>query len=260
MQRIAFEFGPLTIHWYGVLLAVGFLAGFWTAARRATAAGVDPDRIYDLAPWIVVSTVIGARTMYVISYWQEQFAGKPLWEIFAVHHGGLVFYGGLIGSALGTILFTRIKKVPLWRLADVLAPSVALGHALGRLGCLMNGCCYGGACDLPWAIHFPVDHETRGVGVHPTQLYEAALNLLLCAGLVWVFKRRRFDGQVFAVYLLGYAGLRSVVEVFRGDYTPRHVVLGLTPGQLVSIGILAAGLILLWKLPRKLGAKPGAKS
>jgi phosphatidylglycerol---prolipoprotein diacylglyceryl transferase len=252
VHPIAFELGPLTIHWYGVLLAVGFLAAFWTAGRRTARGGsVSTEAIYDLAPWLVIGTIIGARFVYVVSYWPEQFANKPFREVFMVHHGGLVFYGGLIGAALGTILFARVKKVPLWQLADVVAPSVALGHAIGRLGCLMNGCCHGQQCDLPWAIHFPAEHATHGEGVHPTQIYESVLNLALYAGLAWLFRRKRFDGQVFAVYLLGYAVLRSLVESFRGDYPARHVAIGLTPGQMVSIGILAAGLLLLWKLPRK---------
>lgn len=250
MHDIAFNLGPLAIHWFGVFLAAGFLSAFWTAARRAPKAGIEPDTVYDLVPWLVIGTLIGARGVYVTEYWQEEFAGKPWTSIFAIRQGGIVYYGGFIGACLGTILFARRKKVPLWKLADVTAPSIALGQVFGRMGCLMHGCCYGRACDLPWAIHFPKDHITGGAGVHPTQIYEATLSLALCLTLMQAFKRRRFDGQVFAFYLVGYAILRSIVESFRGDYPQSHVATGLTSGQLVSLGILGAGLLLLWKLPR----------
>lgn len=248
MRDVAFTLGPLTIHWYGVLLAAGFLAAFWTGARRAPGAGVSPDMVYDLVPWLVIGAVVGARFVYVVSYW-EHFAGRPWTEVFAVWTGGLVYYGGLIGAIFGTVLFARRKKVSLWPLADVAAPSVALGQAIGRIGCLLHGCCYGRACELPWAIHFPADHVTRGAGVHPTQIYESALSFALYAGLAWLFRSRKFDGQVFAVYLLGYAVLRFVVESFRGDYPSAHLATGFTPGQLASLSILAAGLLLIWKLP-----------
>ncbi len=250
VRDIAFHIGPLAVHWFGVMLAAGFLAAFWTAARRAPSAGINSEVVYDLVPWLVIGTIIGARAVYVTEYWQEEFAGRPWTAVFAIRQGGLVFYGGFIGACVGTILFSRRKNAPLWKLADVTAPSIALGQVFGRIGCLMHGCCYGKACDLPWAVHFPKDHITRGAGVHPTQIYEAALSLALSGILMWQFKRRRFDGQVFAFYLIGYAVLRTLVEFFRGDYPQSHVATGLTSGQLVSVGILAAGLLLLWKLPR----------
>ncbi|MEW6304297.1 MAG: prolipoprotein diacylglyceryl transferase [Verrucomicrobiota bacterium] len=246
MHRVAFQLGGLTIHWYGVFMAAGFLAALWTAGRRALRVNASPERVMDLGPWLIVGAVVGARTLYVISYWKEQFAGKPFHEVFMVHHGGLVFYGGLIGSSLACILFVRKHRLALWQMADILAPSIALGHVFGRIGCLMNGCCFGRECSLPWAIHFPADHETHGAPVHPTQVYEALLNLALYGGLAWLFRRKKFDGQVFAVYLLGYAVLRSVVESFRGDYPVHYLGGWATPAHLVSIGIFACGAVLYW--------------
>ena len=122
------------------MVALGFLAGLWTASRRAPREGVAPDRILDLGPWLIVGAIAGARTLYVVSDWREQFSGKPIWEIFMVQHGGLVYYGGLIGSSLAFICYALWRKIPLWKGADILAPSIALGHALGRIGCLLNGC------------------------------------------------------------------------------------------------------------------------
>jgi phosphatidylglycerol:prolipoprotein diacylglycerol transferase len=238
------------------MVAVGFVAGLWTASRRGVRAGFAPEKILDLGPWLIVGAIVGARTLYVVSYWREQFAGKPLTEIFMVWHGGVVYYGGLIGAALAIVLYARLKDAQLWNLADVLAPSIALGHALGRIGCLLNGCCYGRECHLPWAIQFPPGHETHPMGgeaipVHPTQVYETLLNLGLYALLAWLYRRRKFQGQVFGVYLVCYAILRSAVEMFRGDYPPYQYLGGwVTPAHLVSLATLATGLLLLLVLPR----------
>lgn len=252
MHPIAFHLGPLAVHWYGVMMALAFLAGLWTASRRGLRDGLAPEKVLDLGPWLIIGGILGARTLYVITFWREQFAGKPISEIFMVQHGGLVFYGGLIGSSLAYILYARLKKLPLWKGADVLAPSIALGYFFGRIGCLMNGCCYGRPCDLPWAIHFPPPNEYYPNGVHPTEIYESLLNLGLYAGLAWLYRHKKFDGQVFSTYLVCYALLRSFVEMFRGDYPQYQRYLGgwLTPAHLVSIGILVAGLVLLWLLPR----------
>ena len=202
MHKVAFHIGPLTIHWYGILVALGFLFGLWTASRRGMRDKLSPDTVYDAGVWLLIGAIVGARALYVISYWREDFAGKPFTEIFKVQQGGLVFYGGLIGASLALIVFVRLRKLPLWSFADALAPSIALGNVLGRLGCLMTGCCYGRACDLPWAIRFPADHATRGAPVHPTQLYDSLLNLVLYLSLASIYRRKEFDGQVFATYLM----------------------------------------------------------
>jgi phosphatidylglycerol:prolipoprotein diacylglycerol transferase len=248
VHGIAFEIGGLQIYWYGILTAAGFLLAFWTAGRRAPRGGIPPEFVGDLAPWLIGGAVVGARLLYVISYWKEEFANAPFTEIFMLRRSGLVYYGGLIGASLATIGFAFWTKRPLWKVADVIAPSIALGHAFGRIGCLMTGCCYGRACDLPWAIHFPKDHWTGGIGVHPTQIYESILNLGLYSGLAWLFRSKRFDGQVFAVYLIAYAVLRAFVELFRGDYPVRYLGGMVTPAQLVSAAILLAGIVLYWIL------------
>jgi phosphatidylglycerol:prolipoprotein diacylglycerol transferase len=157
----------------------------------------------------------------------------------------------LVGAVLATIIYVQIKGMSLWKLADALAPSVALGYFFGRFGCLMNGCCYGRPTDLPWAIHFPSDHETKGVGVHPTQIYDSILNLALYAGLAWLYRRKKFDGQILSIYLMTYAVLRSFVEFFRGDYPVHYLGGWATPAHLVSIGIFSAGLVLYSMLPRR---------
>ncbi len=250
MHPVAFEIGDLAIHWYGVFLALGVLAGIWTASRRCVLDKLQPAVIIDLAPWLVGGVIVGARALYVATYWKSQFAGQPFWQIFNLRSGGLVFYGGLIGAVVTTYLYLHFKRLPTWKVADALAPSIALGHALGRVGCLMFGCCYGRICELPWAIHFPIGHESHPNGVHPTQIYESMLNFGLYLALAWLYRRKKFDGHVFGVYLVSYAIIRSFVELFRGDYDPAQYHLGgwFTPAHFVSIGILSVGLFLLWRL------------
>jgi phosphatidylglycerol:prolipoprotein diacylglycerol transferase len=248
LHKIAFQIGWLTIYWYGILVACGFLAGLWTASRRAPLTGQSPAAVADLGTWLIVGALLGARGYYVIRFWSEQFAGQPFREVFMIQDGGLVFHGGLVGAALAGLVFTRIRGLSFWALADVLAPSIALGHAFGRIGCLMTGCCYGRACPWPWAIRFPADHETGGHPVHPTQLYEVCLNLGLYAVLAWAFRRRWPHGQVFAAYLLGYGALRLTVEFFRGDSSPAYLGNLLNAGQVVSLILVAVGLGLwLWR-------------
>ena len=250
MHPVAFEIGSFAIHWYGVFLALGVIFGVWTASRRCVLDRVQPVVITDLAPWLVGGVIIGARALYVATYWRSQFAGQPLWQVLNLRSGGLVFYGGLIGAVITTYVYLRIKKLPVWKVADALAPSIALGHAFGRIGCLMFGCCYGRICNLPWAIHFPAGHESFPHGVHPTQIYESLLNIGLYLSLAWLYRRKKFDGHIFGTYLVSYAVIRSFVELFRGDYAPSQYHLGgwFTPAHFVSLGILAAGGALLWRL------------
>jgi phosphatidylglycerol:prolipoprotein diacylglycerol transferase len=253
MYPIAFNLGSFSVHWYGVMIALAFLFGLWTASYRGLRDGIAHEKVLDIGPWLIVGALLGARALHVVTYWREEYADQPISEIFMVQHGGLVFYGGLIGASAACVLYVRRKKIPLWKMADILAPSIALGYVFGRIGCLLNGCCYGRFCELPWAVRYPVGHETHPSGsdatpVHPTQIYDSLLNLGLYLFLAWLYRRKKFDGQVFATYLMCYAVTRSIVESFRGDYTSVHLHGGLTPAHLISIGIFAGGLVLFWRL------------
>ena len=248
-----FHLGDLQIHSFGLLVALGFLFGLASASYNARRAGLKGEVVYDLAPWLVGAGLIGARLLYVVSYWNRDFAGQPLTEAFAVWKGGLVFYGGLILAVLVGIWRIRAMKLPLWTMADCLAPGIALGHAFGRIGCLLNGCCYGRPTDLPWAIRFPLSHPTAHQPIHPSQIYESLLNLAFFAALMWGFGRRKFPGQIFALYLAGYAVLRAFTEWFRGDYDfiSRPAAGMFTPGQSTSFLILVAGIALFFTLRPK---------
>jgi phosphatidylglycerol:prolipoprotein diacylglycerol transferase len=255
VHPIAFKLGSFTIHWYGVMMALAFIAGLWTAMRRARREKISGEIIADVTLWLMIGAVLGARFVYVTTYWREEFADQPLSEIFMIQHGGLVYYGGLIGAAIAGIIYIRWKKLPLWKIADIVAPSIALGSVFGRTGCLLNGCCYGRPTDLPWGIRFPADHPTGGVPVHPTEIYDGLLNLGLYFFLAWLFRRKKFDGQIFATYLLCYAVTRAFVEYFRGDYTNLHYHLGLTPAQWIGVPIFVAGLVLAVILSRRAPVK-----
>jgi phosphatidylglycerol---prolipoprotein diacylglyceryl transferase len=258
VHPIALQLGSFTVHWYGVMIALAFLAGLWTATRRARRTNTPGEKIADVTFWLMAGAIAGARAAYVATYWKTEFAHQPLAEIFMIQHGGLVYYGGFIGATLAGSIYVCWKRLPLWKVTDVLAPSIALGSIFGRIGCLLNGCCYGRACNLPWAIRFPEDNPLHPptFPVHPTEIYDALLNLALYLGLAWLFRRKKFDGQVFATYFIGYAACRFIVEYFRGDYPPDHIHGGLTPGQLVSIPIFIVGLLLTVILSRR-GLKRG---
>ncbi|MEI6197790.1 MAG: prolipoprotein diacylglyceryl transferase [Verrucomicrobiota bacterium] len=257
MHPILFHLGSFPVHSYGVMTALAFVFGLWTATLRAKRVNVSGEMIADVTLWLMIGTILGARTVYVVTYWKDQFAGQPLTEIFAIWHGGLVYYGGLIGATTAGIIYLRWKRAPLWKIADVIAPSIALGSVFGRVGCLLNGCCFGRACDAPWAISFPADNPLHPptTPVHPTEIYDALLNFALYLFLAWLFRRRKFDGQIFATYLICYAITRSFVEHFRGDYNDAHHHLGLTPAQLVSVPIFLTGLALAVILSRRPATK-----
>jgi len=224
MHPILFRIGPLTVYTYGVFVAMGFLLGLTVAMREARLAGKDPQKFMDMALYILLGAIIGSRAMYVLISWDE-FAGKPL-HVFMIWKGGLVFYGGLAATIPVIIWYTRRLRMPLLKTLDIYAPSLALGHAVGRIGCFSAGCCYGKATSLPWAVTFthPYSSAPLNVPLHPVQLY-ASLNLFLIFLLLMVVRRRQsFDGQIAWTYVLLYAVSRFVLEFFRGD--PRGSVFG----------------------------------
>ena len=192
--------GPFTIHSYGVLIAIGVFLSIFLMGRLARRLGFSPDgQIFDLVFIIVLSGFAGARIFYIIQEW-GWYRNHPF-EIIQIWKGGLVYYGGMVASFLGFFIYVRLKGLPFLKSADFMMPFIALTHAFGRVGCFLNGCCFG------------KDH-------HPTQLYEAAFNLGLFLILIRTYARRQFDGQIVALYLIFYAVGRFVIEFFRGDQLP----------------------------------------
>jgi len=241
MFPIICQIGPVTIYSYGVMMAISVIVCSVLLAREAVHYKIHPDIIYDLVFWIVISGIMGARIFYILLNFQF-FITNPL-EIIMIHHGGLSWQGSLvIGTAVAVWLIKR-ERLPFLLTLDLMAPYIALGQAIGRIGCFLNGCCYGR--EVSWGIYFPV-HDAR---LHPTQLYMSAALF----AIFFILKRfRNFSktpGQVLVLYFILASGQRFIVEFFRADHEP--LWLNLSIYQYVALGILATGLFVNTLITRR---------
>ncbi|PIQ81979.1 MAG: prolipoprotein diacylglyceryl transferase [Candidatus Omnitrophica bacterium CG11_big_fil_rev_8_21_14_0_20_64_10] len=238
MRPILFNIGPFPVHAYGLLLAAGFITALTVAARRASRRGLSADSIQSLGLTALLCGILGARAAYVGLNWD--FFRWALWEIPRLDHGGLVFYGGLIGGALGVLWKIWRLKLPLGMTLDLLTPALALGHAFGRVGCFLNGCCYGKPTDGPWGMVFFHGDSPR----HPTQLYEMTALIVLFLFLSRLEGRPHRPGSVFWSYGLLYGAWRFGIEFLRGD---NPIWSGLTSFQWISIPLMGlSAAALLW--------------
>lgn len=254
--------GQFTIGTYGLFYAVGFLLALRLAVGYARRDGIESARVVDLGIVTLLAGFIGAKVLlYLID---ARFYIENPREIWTSLRSAGVFYGGFTLAVAAALLYIRRHRLPLGRIADLSAPALALGQAIGRLGCFAAGCCYGEACDLPWAVTFtnPLAYRltgvTLGAPLHPTQIYHALADLLILAVAARLLPRRRFPGQVFWVYLLLYAVLRFVVESFRGDEA-RGMFFGgaLSTSQLISVPVALLAAVMLYALPRRAAARAG---
>lgn len=265
MMPILFEFHlfgrDLFLPTYGTILAIAFLSALFVAIRQARRAGIDSGVITDL--WIVclLSGVIGAKLLlYVIDF--RYYLQNPRAILGTLLSAG-VFYGGLLAAIAACIVVVKRRGLDVWQIGDILAPAIALGQSVGRMGCFAAGCCYGKQTDVPWAVTFtnPKAGEITGVPLdvplHPTQLYLSAADLVLFGILLAVALRKRFAGQVFLLYLILYAVLRGAIEVFRGD--PRGAMWGLSTSQLVGIVVGTVALILYIRRSRATSTRAPAQ-
>ncbi|MDD3119742.1 MAG: prolipoprotein diacylglyceryl transferase, partial [Victivallales bacterium] len=192
----------------------------------------------------MLSGIGGARLFYVIQY-AEQFRGR-FWEVFRIDHGGLVFYGGFICTMIALVIYCRIARLRLMQVLSLLGPSLALGHMFGRIGCFLNGCCFGNPTLLPWGCTYPLDSDPGrcfpGQALHPVQLYESAGNLLIFAILQYTLPRSK-GGQVAGLYMILYGTLRMLDEFCRGDYENHYLGI-FTPAQLVCFFIIPLGIFI----------------
>ncbi|MFH1681127.1 MAG: prolipoprotein diacylglyceryl transferase [Candidatus Eisenbacteria bacterium] len=269
MFPVVFRIGSLPIRSYGVLIALSFAIGIALAVRRGRSRGIDPARITDLSIVILLASVAGARLFYILPYWEE-FSAQP-WSVFEVWRGGLTMYGGLLGAILASAVFMRNKKMPFWRVSDVVAPSVALGLGITRIGCFLNGCCFGVPTASGWGVRFPPNSaagsEFYGVPLHPTQIYDSLLGFGLFVLLVgadrWAARpgagkvpdsgeRPRplgGDGRLFLLFLGLYGLSRFFLDRIR--YYEDVSIVGFdgvvwTWNQLLSL-LLVAGAALLYR-------------
>ena len=227
--------GPFQVYSYGLMLAIAIIVCSFLLKRDAAVYKISADTVYDLVFWSVLGGIAGARIFFIILNW-EVFSGDPR-EMVMLQRGGLSWQGGLILGAVAGTTFIRLKKIPFRLGLDLVAPYLALGQSIGRIGCFLNGCCYGK--EVSWGIYFPVHHAH----LHPTQLYaSAALFLVFCVLKVYR-KHPHAPGQVLALYFILAGIQRFVIEFFRADHELTAV--GLSIFQLVSLGLLAAGALLM---------------
>jgi phosphatidylglycerol:prolipoprotein diacylglycerol transferase len=258
------DLGPLAIHSYGLLLAVAFIAGIWLASRNASKVGLNPDSIWNLGLIIIFSALVGAKALLFVSdyaYYSEN--PREIFSLATLRSSG-VYYGGLILALAASAWYLHRTKLPSWKVADITAPGIALGQAIGRIGCLSAGCCYGKPTSLPWGITFTNQYAAENVGVplnvalHPTQVYESVGTFLLFLYLTWRLWRKHFVGQIILEYLMLYAALRFLIEYFRGDDDRGFVFHGLlSTSQLIGILTIACAAGVYAFLRRRGREAPG---
>jgi len=254
----------IPIYAYGFMLMTGFLVVIYVARIKAKAEGLNPEDISNLGLYTIFAGILGGRTFYVIQNF-DAYKNNIL-DVFKIYQGGLVFYGGLMASIAAIVVFAKIKKLPVLKTIDIIAFAFALGVACGRIGCFLNGCCWGDVCNLPWAVSFPksVDanlmidgspaflhhlgqglvsvSDSHSLPVHPTQIYSMLGNISIFFIVKAFFKHRRRDGEVTLMFCALYSVMRFTVEIFRDDNP--LLFDGMTISQNASILVLTAAVVL----------------
>ena len=240
MHPVLFEFWNFKIYSYGVMVALGFLIAVYLASREARRAGIAPENIFDIGLYALLFGIIGARALHILLE-RAYYINRPF-DIIMINRGGLAFHGGLIAGIMAAWFFTKRNRMPLWKTSDVIIPYVALGQAIGRIGCFLNGCCYGIPTYLPVGISLP-GHLQR---LHPTQLYSSIFLFLTFIILKRIYRKKKFDGAVFFSYLLIFSFGRFFIDFLRGDLS--RVFLGMRTSQLISLGIFLIALVMRWRI------------
>ena len=251
--------GSFYIPTYGVVLAIAYLVGIWMLRRKARAEGLPEQKIFDFSLYVLAAAILGAKLLLVIVEWRHYMKGAG--NFIEVLRSGGVFYGGLIAATFVGIAYMRKHRLPAWKIADMGAPSIALGEAIGRWGCFAAGCCYGKPTEGPFGVTFrdPFAHEAVGtplnVPLHPTQIYLSANAFVIFLILQWAYRRRTFDGEIFWLYVLLYAITRGILETFRGDSIRGFLIPGvLSTSQFIGLVGVAAAVGMLIYLSRRASA------
>ncbi len=241
-----FSIGSFSVPTYGVLVALGFLAGLFIALRLGKRIGLPSEPLTNLALYCALGGIVGAKLFMFMFDWQY-YRQNPH-EIFSLStlQAAGVFHGGFIAALLVAVYYIRQQRLPFWQTLDCFAPGIALGHAIGRIGCFAAGCCWGRQCDLPWGVRFHTDQAAPvplDVPLHPAQLYESAANLLIFALLYRLFQHRQRPGQIFGLYLVLYSTARFVVEFYRNH--EQSLIAGLSLTQWIAAGLFVLGVAVL---------------
>ncbi|GMT42749.1 MAG: prolipoprotein diacylglyceryl transferase [bacterium] len=250
MFPILIELGPVTLYTYGLLAATGLLTGIAYMAHLAKKEGIGSQIVFDLGFILVLSGIVGSRLLYVIVNYHEYLAHP--FRVLKIWEGGLVFYGGLVGALAGGYRYVKKQNLKPWQMADLAAPAIALGHTVGRLGCFAAGCCYGKPTDSWIGVTFTnVDTiAPRGIPIYPTQLFESLMEFSFFLILTYMRPYKKFQGQIFLMWLMFYAVGRSIVEFYRGD--PRGYIIGdaVSTSQGVAVVVFFISLILYLRFLR----------
>ena len=243
--------GPLTIHSYGLFVALGFAVAFLVILKMGKAQGIKSQQVMDIGFIVILMAIIGSRLAYVVMNFSH-YSAHPL-DIFKIWEGGLVFSGGLVGVVLVMIWYLRRHRLAFWPMGDLCAPGIAIGQAIGRLGCFMAGCCYGKPTDLPWAVTFthPQSLAPLNTPLHPTQLYSAFSGFIIFAVLMFLNAKKQFQGQVFIWFLILHSTARLFMERFRSD--ERGLIAGteMSMTQLLTLLVLLGAVVALFILKSK---------
>ncbi|HHW60291.1 MAG TPA: prolipoprotein diacylglyceryl transferase [Syntrophomonadaceae bacterium] len=240
MHPVLFQIGNFNIYAWGFMLAVAVLIAVGGISRLFKKEGYDPGMVIDMVIILVLVGLFGARLAYIAVYEWQEFLTRPamFFGLSGEGFSGLIWYGAFIGGFIAFLLYIWRHELPFWSTVDMFAPYLALGYALVRIGCFLNGCCYGLPTTSPLGVVFPLLDSTPR---HPTQLYSSALNFLLFFFLIWYFPRRKFTGEIFILYIMGYSLYRFIVEFFRESL----IMCGpLTLGQVYTLVLLAFGILL----------------
>lgn len=246
MEPIALQIGSFCIRWYGVMTALGFLCAGWILNRNRKYANMTSDQITNIMIISIVSGIVGARIFYFIQFY-HLYHGQ-WWKIIRVDQGGLVFYGGFILSFISLLIYAKIQKLDAVRILDLCTPAIAVGHAFGRVGCFLNGCCYGKPTDWIWGVTYPTGSapaiQCGSVPLHPIQLVEAGENLLASMLYCWLLRHCK-RGVTISTYMIIYGFLRCINEFMRGDNV--FYLRYFTPAQLIGLVLIPLGsAMLLW--------------
>lgn len=240
MFPILVKIGPLTVHTYGFMMAIGVAFGLWFLFVQAKKQELEAPRLIDMAFYTIIISLIGAKLILLIgnfSYYMKYPS-----ELFSLARSGGVFQGGLTFGFFFALWYLHKHRIPTWKTADIIGPALALGHGFGRIGCFSAGCCYGRESAVPWgvAFHNEYAHNLTGIPLetllHPTQLYESILNFANFLILFFILKKKRFDGQVFSFYIINYSIIRYFVEFYRGDH-PDKAILIQNPSPYLSLSL-----------------------
>jgi phosphatidylglycerol:prolipoprotein diacylglycerol transferase len=220
MYPILFKFGSIGIHTYGVVLVIAFFFSLWLVKKDAKRLNIDEKTIDELATYLLIGGLAGARIYYACFYDPIYYLKYP-WTLLFIWEGGLAIHGALIGGVLSAVLFCKKRKLNFWQIADLVSPFLILGQAIGRIGCFLNGCCYGLPTNKPWGVIFPKGsfayYKYGMVAVHPTEIYEMVLDFIGFFILFFLRKRIKIKGFLFCFYLIYYSVIRFFVSFFRGD-------------------------------------------